>query len=57
MRTNNGGTSNRRSFLLKGATLAGTAMGPAFAARSRNRVSWSNWQKRAELQAPQAHRR
>jgi len=27
--------SNRRSFLVKGATLAGTAMAPAFAARSR----------------------
>ena len=35
MRTGRSGTSNRRSFLLSGATLAGAAMAPAFAAQSR----------------------
>jgi hypothetical protein len=35
MRTDKVGTSNRRSFLLNGATLAGAAMAPAFAAQSR----------------------
>ena len=35
MRTGRSGTSNRRSFLLSGATLAGAVMAPAFAAQSR----------------------
>jgi enamine deaminase RidA (YjgF/YER057c/UK114 family) len=35
MGTDQGGRSNRRSFLLSGATLAGAAIAPAFAAQSR----------------------
>ena len=39
MRTGRSSTSNRRSFLLSGATLAGAAMAPAFAVQSRESSS------------------
>jgi hypothetical protein len=39
MHTDKVGTSNRRSFLLNGAILAGAAMAPAFAAHSRESSS------------------
>ena len=46
MRTDKVGISNRRGFLLNGATLAGAALAPAFAAQS--------WESHSMVQLAQA---
>ena len=57
MRTGRSGTSNRRSFLLSGATLAGAAMAPAFAAQSRESSSMVQLAQASGTPVPHRHRR